>query len=124
MKVIGKKIRKAYLNIQNSRHNLTNKEFHIFCYALRNNNSYINISDAKKRYKYLKSIYNNNTILQDNVSYLLFLKELSKYSFDNMIKLRMYQILNIFNLNDVNYENINEEKRLINDYNNIVYNNL
>ena len=120
MKVIGKKIRKAYLNIQNSRHNLTNKEFHIFCYALRN----INISDAKKRYKYLKSIYNNNTILQDNVSYLLFLKELSKYSFDNMIKLRMYQILNIFNLNDVNYENINEEKRLINDYNNIVYNNL
>ena len=38
-----------------------------------------------------------------------------------MIKLRMYQILDIFNLHDVNYENINEEKKLINDYNNIVY---
>ena len=33
----------------------------------------------------------------------------------------MYQILDIFNLHDVNYENINEEKKLINDYNNIVY---
>ena len=36
----------------------------------------------------------------------------------------MFEILDIFNLHDVNFENINESKKLINDYNNSVCNTL
>ena len=56
----------------------------------------------KKRYNYIKNIYNNNTILQDNISYLAFLKEFAKYNYENIVKLRMFEILDIFNLHDVN----------------------
>ena len=121
IKSLGK-IKKKYLSIKNARHTLTNNELNIFCYILKNNNNYVSLSDAKKRYNYIKSIYNNNSILQDNVSYLSFLKELEKYDYDTTINLRMYKILDIFNLHDVNFENINESKKLINDYNNIILN--
>ena len=121
IKSLGK-IKKKYLSIKNARHTLTNNELNIFCYILKNNNNYVNLSDAKKRYNYIKSIYNNNSILQDNVSYLSFLKELAKYDYDTTINLRMYKILDIFNLHDVNFENINESKKLINDYNTIILN--
>ena len=123
IKSLGK-IKKKYLSIKNARHTLTNNELNIFCYILKNNNNYVSLSDAKKRYNYIKSIYNNNSILQDNVRYLSFLKELAKYDYDTTINLRMYKILDIFNLHDVNFENINESKKLINDYNNSVCNTL
>ena len=124
MNKIPGRIRKKYLSIKNARHTLTNNESNVFCYILKNNNSYVNVSDAKKRYNYIKNIYNNNTILQDNISYLAFLKEFAKYNYENIVKLRMFEILDIFNLHDVNFENINESKKLINDYNNSVCNTL
>ena len=102
MNKIPGRIRKKYLSIKNARHTLTNNEFNVFCYILKNNNSYVNVSDAKKRYNYIKNIYNNNTILQDNISYLAFLKEFAKYNYENIVKLRMFEILDIFNV-DYNF---------------------
>ena len=57
----------------------------------------------------------NNTILQDNINYIDYLETFSKLSMKAILSMRMCDILEIFNIHNINYENINEEKKLIND---------
>lgn len=75
----------------------------------------INMKEATKVYNFISSIYNENPILQDNVNYLNYLETFSKISLKTILSMRMYEILDIFKINNISYENINEEKKLIND---------
>ncbi len=112
----GNEILQAYESIKNSRHLLTEAEFKIYVEMLKNNSSRkIKVKIARKTYDYIANIYNTNTILQDNVSYLEYLDAFSKQSEKSIISLRMCQILDMFGMKNINYDNINEEKMLIND---------
>lgn len=83
---------------------------------LKNNTfSKVNKKDAKKAYEYISSIYNNNPILQDNVGYLEFLDTFAKVDLKSITSLRMFQILDMFNIDNINYDNVNESKMLVND---------
>ena len=75
----------------------------------------IDTKEAKNVYNYLLTLYNNNTILQDNINYIDYLETFSKLSMKAILSMRMCDILEIFNIHNINYENINEEKKLIND---------
>lgn len=112
----GEDIKKEYATIVNKRHKLTNEEFRIYFEMLKNNTfSKVNKKDAKKSYEYISSIYNNNPILQDNVGYLEFLDTFAKVDLKNITSLRMFQILDMFNIDNINYDNVNESKMLVND---------
>lgn len=116
----GKDIQKEYDTIINRRHKLTNEEFRIFTEMLKNNTfGKVNKKDAKESYNYISTIYNNNPILQDNVGYLEFLDVFAKTNLKNITSLRMIQILDMFNIDNINYDNVNESKMLVNDLTNI-----
>ena len=76
--------------------------------------------EAKEVYKYISYIYNENTILQDNIDYMKYLETFAKINIKSIFNMRMYQILELFKIENINYENINEQKKLIND---LTYNN-
>lgn len=112
----GEDIQKKYTAIVNRRHKLTNEEFRIYIEMLKNNTfSKVNKKDAKKAYEYISNIYNNNPILQDNVGYLEFLDTFAKVDLKSITSLRMFQILDMFNIDNINYDNVNESKMLVND---------
>lgn len=112
----GESIKKAYRTIKKNRHNLTEREFKLFNDMLKNTKSEkIDTKEAKNVYNYLLTLYNNNTILQDNINYIDYLETFSKLSMKAILSMRMCDILEIFNIHNINYENINEEKKLIND---------
>jgi hypothetical protein len=110
----GDAIKEAYNSIQKKRYELTKKEFGLFTDMLKNVKSKINMKDAKKAYDYISLIYNSNTILQDNISYMDYLEAFSKISINSILTMRMYQIIEMFKI-QINYENVNEEKKLLND---------
>ena len=87
---------------------------------LKNTKSKIDTEEAKEVYKYISYIYNENTILQDNVDYMKYLETFAKINIKSIFNMRMYQILELFKIENINYENINEQKKLIND---LTYNN-
>lgn len=121
----GEDIKKEYAAIVSRRHKLTNGEFRIYVEMLKNNAlKKVGKKDAKKSYNYISSIYNNNPILQDNVGYLKFLDTFAKMDFKQITSLRMIQILDIFSIEDINYNNVNESKMLVNDLANIGLNTL
>lgn len=121
----GEDIQKEYATIVSKRHTLTNEEFRIYVEMLKNNTfGKVNKKDAKETYEYISSIYNNNPILQDNVGYLEFLDAFAKTNLKNITSLRMIQILDMFNIDNINYDNVNESKMLVNDLTNIGLNTL
>ena len=73
------------------------------------------LEKSKKVYNYISAIYNTNPILQDNVNYMDYLESFSKINTRTILSLRMYDILELFKIHNINYENVNEEKKLIND---------
>ena len=75
----------------------------------------IRTKESKKVYNYISAIYNTNPILQDNVNYMDYLESFSKINIRTILSLRMYDILELFKIHNINYENVNEEKKLIND---------
>lgn len=112
-------IKEAYNNIRINRHKLTESEFKIFLDMLSNTKSEkINKSEAKKVYNYIATIYNENSILQDSIDYLDYLEVFSKLSINSILSMRMCEILELFEIHTINYENVNEEKKLINDLTN------
>lgn len=110
----GDNIINCYSTIKRSRHLLTSKEYSIFEDKLRNTKVKVRVKEAKKVYDYISQIYNNNTILQDNINYKDYLDAFSKVNLKYALSMRMYQIIDMFNIK-INYENINEEKKLVND---------
>lgn len=107
----GKSVKRAYERIQKKRHELTENEFEVFNEMLRNaKSSKINIKEAKKVYKYIAALYNANTILQDNVSYKNYLEAFSRINMKSIMSMRMCQIIDMFKIQNINYENVNEEK--------------
>lgn len=113
-------IEKTYKEIKRKRHKLSQKEFSLFMKMLKNTKSKIDTKEAKEVYKYISYIYNENTILQDNVDYMKYLETFAKINIKSIFNMRMYQILELFKIENINYENINEQKKLIND---LTYNN-
>ena len=109
-------IQKTYEDIKKKRYKLTSREFNTFMRMLKNSKSNkIDVQEAKNVYKYISNIYNENPILQDNVNYIKFLEKFSKINTKTIISMRMYQILEVFEIQNIIYENVNEEKKLIND---------
>lgn len=103
-----------YMSIKEKRHTLDKKDFTIYSEMLKDNGNF-KAKTAKKTFAYLQAIYNDNTILQDNVNYITFLKNMAKLNQESILSMRMYQFLEMFNLFNINHENVNEEKGLVND---------
>ena len=103
-----------YMNIKENRHTLDKKDFVIYSEMLKDNGNF-KAKNAKKTYAYLQTIYNENTIFQDNVNYITFLKNMAKLNQESILSMRMYQFLEMFNLYNINHENVNEAKGLVND---------
>lgn len=106
----------TYKRIEINRHELTQAEFELFEDMLKNTSvGKIRTKESKKVYNYISAIYNTNPILQDNVNYIDYLESFSKINTRTILSLRMYDILELFKIHNINYENVNEEKKLIND---------
>lgn len=109
-------IQQTYENIKTNRYKLTSKEFNTFMRMLNDSKSNkIDVQEAKNVYKYISNIYNENPILQDNINYIEYLEKFSKINTKTIASMRMYQILEVFKIQNIIYENINEEKKLVND---------
>ena len=106
----------TYKRIEINRHELTQAEFELFEDMLKNTSvGKIRTKESKKVYNYISTIYNTNPILQDNVNYIDYLESFSKINTRTILSLRMYDILELYKIHNINYENVNEEKKLIND---------
>lgn len=110
----GGNILEIYLNIKEKRHSLDKEDYKIYSEMLKDNGNFKS-KVAKSTFNYLQAIYNENTILQDNVNYITFLKNMAKLNQESILSMRMYQFLEMFNLYNINHENVNEEKGLVND---------
>ena len=109
-------IQKTYEDIKKKRYKLTFREFNTFMRMLKNSKSNkIDVQEAKNVYKYISNIYNENPILQDNINYIEYLEKFSKINTKTIASMRMYQILEVFKIQNIIYENINEGKKLVND---------
>lgn len=112
-----------YMGIKEKRHTLDKEDFAIYSVMLKDNNNF-KASIAKKAYSYLQAVYNENTILQDNVDYISFLKNMAAINQEDILSMRMYQFLEMFNLYNINHENVNETKGLVNDLSDINFSTL
>ena len=75
--------------------------------------------ELKKVFDHLCTIYNENTVLQDNVNRDEFLKTFSHLSSKKVLSMRMIEIIEMFKI-QVNIENINEARLLVNDLNSLL----
>ncbi|MBO5477292.1 MAG: hypothetical protein J6A15_06020 [Clostridia bacterium] len=110
----GDNILDIYTSIKEKRHTLDSNDFGIYSEMLKNNGTF-KAKFAKKTYAYIQAIYNENTILQDNVDYITFLKNMATLNQESILSMRMYQFLEMFNIYNINHENVNELKGLVND---------
>lgn len=112
----GNAIKKEYTKIKSSRYKLSEKDLELFIDMVQNTKSKkINVKETTKVFKFISSIYNANPILQDNVNYMDYLETFSKLNLKAIFNMRMYEILDIFKIRSISYENINEENKLVND---------
>ena len=102
-------IKDRYLAIKNSRHLLTNNDFKLYEELLKNNDNDTSYN-AKRVFAYISEIYNNTVILQDNVDYITFLENMAKINQESIIKMRMYQIIDIFKMYNLDNEAIKDSK--------------
>ena len=102
-------IKDRYLAIKNSRHLLTNNDFKLYEELLKNNDNDTSYN-AKRVFAYISEIYNNTVILQDNVYYITFLENMAKINQESIIKMRMYQIIDIFKMYNLDNEAIKDSK--------------
>ncbi len=115
----GESIKLCYMKIKNNRHLITEKDFKLYCEMLKNNHN--RMINKENVFSYIASIYNCNPILQDNVKYTEYLSCISRFSKESVLSMRMIDFLSIFNIQNVNYETINESKMLINDIEGLCY---
>lgn len=112
----GNAIKKEYTKIKTSRYKLSEKDLELFIDMVQNTKSKkIHVKETTKVFKFISSIYNANPILQDNVNYMDYLETFSKLNLKAIFNMRMYEILDIFKIRSISYENINEENKLVND---------
>lgn len=111
-----KEVLSIYNTILKNRQMLTNAQFPLFKELLKNTKAKVNLSEATKVYNHICTIYNENTILQDNVDRNEFLRAFSQLSFKKILSMRMIEIIEMFKI-QVNFENINEARLLVNDLN-------
>lgn len=110
----GRKMKYAYNKIKENRHCLTDLDFNIYCNMLNKNNKFSS-KEAKVVYEFIRDIYNSNTIIQDNIKPTQYLRKFASLNQKKVISMRMLDILKVFNIHKINYENINESKNLLND---------
>lgn len=102
-----------YKNIEKNRCKITSDHYTVFREMLKeNHNTYKGKHDV---FNYVREIYNNNKILQDNVDYLKYLSGMAKLTQSKIYNMRMVDILDMYNVRNVNFETINESKKIIND---------
>lgn len=110
-----KDVVKVYQKILTGRHSLDMKSDYKLYKELLKNNGNFDSKLSKKVYTYISTLYNDNTILQDNVDYHSFLGKMAILNQENILSMRMYQFLDMFNLYNINHEAVNEARGLIND---------
>lgn len=110
-----KDVVKVYQKILTGRHSLDMKSDYKLYKELLKNNGNFDSKLSKKVYTYISTLYNDNTILQDNVDYHSFLGKIATLNQENILSMRMYQFLDMFNLYNINHEAVNEARGLIND---------
>lgn len=110
-----KDVVKVYQKILTGRHSLDMKSDYKLYKELLKNNGNFDSKLSKKVYTYISTLYNDNTILQDNVDYHSFLGKMATLNQENILSMRMYQFLDMFNLYNINHEAVNEARGLIND---------
>lgn len=115
----GESIKLCYMKIKNNRHLITEKDFNLYREMLKNNHN--RMTNKENVFSYIANIYNCNTILQDNVGYREYLSCISRFSKESILSMRMIDFLNVFNIQNINYETINESKMLINDIEGLCY---
>lgn len=115
----GKKIKDTYEIIKERRHYLTDSDFEIYRDMLKNTRKFSS-KEAKTVYAFIKDIYNNNPIIQDNVQYKQFLKKFASLNQSKVVSMRMHDILKLLNIRRINYENVNESRNLLNDCSDMV----
>lgn len=103
---------KEYERIRNSRRTISKNDFRLYVRLLENNH---NISNAKEMFKYVSQIYNDNAIIQDNISIKDYLKEMATIKSKKLFSMRLFDITQRLSINDINFDNFNEEKMLLND---------
>lgn len=111
-----RQMEQIYLSIRNSRYNISKADFKIYLKFLQNNH---NTDDARKMFRYISQLYNENEILQDNVNFVDYLKEMSTIKSKKLFSMRLYEIVQKLKITDINFENVNESKKLINDIENV-----
>ncbi len=109
-------MKNSYLEIKNSRYTISKTDFKLYLRFLENNH---NTNDAKKMFEYISQLYNGNEILQDNISFTDYLKEMSTIKSKKLFSMRLHEITEKLKIRDINYENFNESKKLLNDLENI-----
>lgn len=105
-------IEKEYEKIRKNRRTISRNDFRLYVRLLENNH---NISNAKEMFKYVSQIYNDNAIIQDNISIKDYLKEMATIKSKKLFSMRLFDITQRLSINDINFDNFNEEKMLLND---------
>lgn len=111
-----KEVLTVYNKILKNRKLLTNDQFSLFKDMVKSAKTKYSASELKKVFDHLCTIYNENTVLQDNVNRDEFLKTFSHLSSKKVLSMRMIEIIEMFKI-QVNVENINEARLLVNDLN-------
>lgn len=109
-------MKNSYLDIKNSRYNISKADFKKYLRFLENNH---NTNDAKKMFEYISQLYNGNEILQDNINSTEYLKEMATIKSRKLFSMRLHEITEKLKIRDINYENFNESKKLLNDLENM-----
>ena len=100
-----KDVVKVYQKILTGRHSLDMKSDYKLYKELLKNNGNFDSKLSKKVYTYISTLYNDNS----------FLGKMATLNQENILSMRMYQFLDMFNLYNINHEAVNEARGLIND---------
>ena len=105
-------VEKEYNKIKRRRHTISEKDFTRYLKYLESNH---NVSNSKEMFKYISQLYNENAILQDNISFIDYLKIMATIKPKNLFAMRLSEITQKLSITDINFENFNEDKMLLHD---------
>lgn len=105
-------VKQEYRKIKKKRHSISDKDFAKYLRFLEDNK---NIEKATEMFEYISQLYNDNAALMDNINFVDYLKRMSAIKAKTLFSMRLYDITQLLDITDVNFENFNEEKMLLHD---------
>ena len=92
----GNEILSTYRNILESRKQITNEHLRKFVEMLEDERVKLKKSEVNRYFNYISSLYNADTVLQDNVSIENYLRAFAKISLEKALKMRFSEIYDLF----------------------------